>query len=480
MSKTILTDGDEGVQLIVKTEGKAKNKVKAEPKTAVREPVHVVYGGADRFKADTAAKLGGIALKTMSDFAPNFIEFAHAVRLPGTESLPTFPDAAEKLAKQIAKDPKKAKEFDHASWFAWTVYQKTLAKLQNEPVEDFRIDFEDGYGYRSDEEEDRDAANSAAELIASYEKGINPTFTGIRVRSLGGGSKARAFRTLDIFLSSFLKNSDRQLPLGFRVTLPKVSDKKEVKDLISHLKKLEKKYSIAEGTIEVEILIETPRAIVDDKGNVAIRQIVDAGKGRIASAHFGAYDYTSSVGIVSSHQHLRHDACNFARQMMLVALAPTGVRLSDSVTTELPIVIHKGAKLTRQQTAENRNSVRKGLAVHFANVYASMVNGFYQSWDLHPNQLPSRYAAVYAFFLEAFDGQATRLRGFLDKASQAVLAGSQFDDAASAEGILNFMRKGVGCGAFTESEAAEASGMSAEELVSLSFKQIVDSRRSGK
>lgn len=480
MSKTILTDGDEGVQLIVKTKGKAKSKPKSEVKRSVREPVHVVYGGADRFTADTAAKLGGIALKTMSDLAPNFIDFAHALRLPGTESLPSFPEVAKRLEKQINKDPAKAKQYDPTSWFAWTIYQKTLAKLASEPVEDFRIDFEDGYGYRPDEEEDRDAEKAAAELIASYEKKLNPTFTGIRVRSLGSGSRSRAFRTLDIFLGAFLKNGERELPEGFRITLPKVSDKKEVKDLISQLKKLEKKYSIAEGVIEVEVLIETPTAIVDEKGNVAIRQIVEVGKGRIASAHFGAYDYTSSVGIVSSHQHLRHDACNFARQMMLVALAPTGIRLSDSVTTELPIVLHKGSKLTKQQMSENLASVRNGWAVHFSNVSASMANGFYQSWDLHPNQLPARYAAVYAFFLEAFAGQSARLRAFLDKATQAVLSGSQFDDAASAEGILNFMRKGVGCGAFTEDEVAAATGMSMEELGSMTFKQIVDGRRSAK
>lgn len=478
MSKTILKDGDEGVRLIVKTKGKVKSKTKAETKRSVREPVHVVYGGADRFKADTAAKLGGIALKTVSDHAPNFIEFAHAMRLPGTESLPTFPEAAERLTKQINKDPKKVKEYDPASWFAWTIYRKTIAKLETEPVEDHRIDFEDGYGYRSDAEEDADAEKAAAELAISLEKGLAPPFIGIRVRSLSDVTKARAFRTLDRFIAAFFQDKKRKLPQGFRVTLPKVSDKKEVKAFIAHLKKLEKKYSIPEGTIEVEILIETPTAIVDEKGNVAIRQIVEAGKGRVASAHFGAYDYTSSVGIVSSHQSLRHDACNFARQMMLVALAPTGVRLSDSVTTQLPIVIHKGARLTKQQKAENAASIRNGWAIHFSNVSSSLANGFYQSWDLHPNQLPARYAAVYAFFLEAFDGQALRLKGFMDKASQAVLAGSQFDDAASAEGILNFMRKGVGCGAFTANEAADACGMSVDELTSLTFKQIVDNHRS--
>ena len=64
------------------------------------------------------------------------------------------------------------------------------------------------------------------------------------------------------------------------------------------------------------------------------------------------------------------------------------------------------------------------------------------SWDLHPAQLPSRYAAVYAFYLSALDAATRRLRAFIDKAAQATLVGDVFDDAATGQGLLNFFVRG--------------------------------------
>jgi hypothetical protein len=114
--------------------------------------------------------------------------------------------------------------------------------------------------------------------------------------------------------------------------------------------------------------------------------------------NFGAYDYTASFGISGSHQHLRHEAYNFARQMMQIALSPLNVRLSDSVTTEIPITVYTGENLSEKQIVENKRAIQTAWRTHFNNVTFSLINGFYQSWDLHPAQLPARYAAVYAFF----------------------------------------------------------------------------------
>jgi hypothetical protein len=219
----------------------------------------------------------------------------------------------------------------------------------------------------------------------------------------------------------------------------------------------------------MEIMIETPRAFLDEKGRVALGELIAASNGRCTSAHFGAYDYTSALGISGAHQHLRHPACNFARQMMLLALSPLGIRLVDSVTTRMPVALHKDAKLTDEQKGENRQSVHAGWREHFTNVSASMANGFYQSWDLHPNQLVARYAAVYAFFLRSRDLDAARLRGFIEKSTKANLTGHTFDDAASVNGLISFFRLGLDCGAFSSAEIKKATGMSAAEIRSLSF-----------
>jgi hypothetical protein len=223
------------------------------------------------------------------------------------------------------------------------------------------------------------------------------------------------------------------------------------------------------GSVGIEIMIETPRAFFDEKGRVALGELIAASNGRCKSAHFGAYDYTSALGISAAHQHLRHPACDFARQMMLLVLAPLGIRLVDSVTTRMPVAIHKDVKLTEEQKSENRVSVHRGWREHFENVSSSMTNGFYQSWDLHPNQLVARYAAVYAFFLRSIDHDGARLRGFVDKSTKANLTGNTFDDAASANGLLNFFRLGLNCGALTSAEIKKATGMTAAELKTKRF-----------
>jgi hypothetical protein len=152
---------------------------------------------------------------------------------------------------------------------------------------------------------------------------------------------------------------------------------------------------------------------------------------------------------------------------MLAALAGGGLRLSDSVTTQLPVVVHKGEDLTADKIKENDDAVAAGWREHFKNVSVSMSNGFYQSWDLHPNQLPARYAAVYAFFLSGLETQAARLRHFIEKQTQAVVTGHAFDDAASARGLVNFFVRGLDCRALTEDEVREATGIERAALEAL-------------
>lgn len=453
---------------------KAATDDSVEETKTTRSPVHVVYGGADRYSAQTPQKLGAIALLTLRTYAPNFVEFAHAIRLPGWETLPHFPEAVARLEKQIARSQNKARTEDFNSWFAWTIYQKTMAKLETKPVEDFRIDFEDGYGFRTDEEEDQDAVRAASELAAAFQNGTVPPFCGFRIKSLNPETRSRALRTLDIFLNTVVERCENTLPPNFAVTLPKITDKKQVRDLGEHLKRFEKKRKLRSSAVGIELMIESPLALFDKKGNSPLKAFVEAAKGRCTSAHFGAYDYTSALGITASHQDLNHRACDLARQMMLANLAPLGIRLSDSVTTELPIAIHKKGRLNKLQIEENRRSVHHGWQTHFHNVTNSMRNGFFQSWDLHPNQLPARYSAVYAFYLGNRDAMAARLNQFLARSTQAVVTGNTFDDAASAEGVLNFFRRGLDCGAFSEKEIKALLGFSAEQLRTLSFSDLAN------
>lgn len=457
MSKTVLHEGDEGVSLIIREAKSKPPKKTSEADVSSRSPVHVVYGGADRFAAGTAGKLGEIALRSLETYASDLGEFATAFELPGGEKI-------SKSERQYNKDPEKLKSTSEAAWLAATVRELTLQKLRSEPIEDFRIDFEDGYGFRPDAEEDADAERCAAELAVAFHNGSITAFSGFRVKSYIPETRDRARRTLNIFLDDFLELTKGKLPENFVVTLPKVTDKKEVTAMCRDLKKIEKMARIKEGSVKIEIMVEHPLALIDRKGNFALRHIVEAARGRCVAAHFGAYDYTAALGIAASHQDINHPACDFARQMMLAALKPLGIRLSDSVTTEIPVPIHRGEKLSAKQKAENKATVIAAWRTHFNNVRRSLANGFYQSWDLHPNQLAARYAAVYSFFLETADAQAARLRAFVEKATKATLTGNTFDDAATAIGIVNFFRQGLDCGALRESEVEKATGLTREEM----------------
>lgn len=443
------------------------------PVAEIRSPVHVVYGGAHLFKAETPHKLGKIAANSLELYAPNYAELARAMWLNGADTLPHFEEEIQNLEFQLIENPQQLKAENFAARLAHTVYERVSEKLRGEPVEDFRIDFEDGYGFRADAEEDAHAVSASAELARAFrEKSITP-FCGFRIKSLQNETRNRALRTLDLFLTNLLSETGGKLPENFVVTLPKITRRAEVAALAKLLTIFERQNALADGQIKIEAMIETPQAIVGEKGEIALRGLIEAGNGRVNSAHFGAYDYTASFGISGIHQHLRHESAVFARQMMQIALAPIGIRLSDSVTTEMPIPLHKSEHLSEQQQNENRRAVHSAWRRHFNNVTNSLINGFYQSWDLHPAQLVARYAAVYAFFLESSDAQAERLKGFIGKATQAMTTGNIFDDAASAQGLLNFFLRGLNSGALTETEVLEKTGLSRAELQTTSFIEIM-------
>jgi citrate lyase beta subunit len=464
MSKTVLHEGDEGVTLIIRDAKRRPPEKTNRTEAFSRSPVHVVYGGADRFASGTAGKLGKIALRSLETYASDLAEFASVFGLPSGGEFRKSRKNIKDLERQFVENPDELRSANYPAWLAAAVRERTLAKLRSEPIEDFRIDFEDGYGFRPDAEEDADAERCAAELAAAFRDRSITTFSGFRIKSYCPETRDRSRRTLNIFLDEFLELTRGKLPENFVVTLPKVTDKKEVAAMCRDLKKIEKMARIKERSVKIELMVEHPLALIDKKGNFALRQIVEAARGRCVAAHFGAYDYTAALGIVASHQDIAHPACDFARQMMLAALTPLGIRLSDSVTIEIPAPIHRSEKLSAKQKAENKAAVIAAWRTHYSNVRRSMASGFYQSWDLHPNQLVARYAAVYSFFLETADAQAARLRAFIEKATKATLTGNTFDDAATAMGIVNFFRQGLDCGALRESEVESATGLTIKEL----------------
>src|SRR3954468_9516287 len=289
--------------------------------SGARQPVHTVYGGAHLFTAETAKKLGELALRSIDTYAPDAATFAEAIGVSGSLG------------------PK--------------VFERVKEKLRREAVEDFRIDFEDGYGNRPDEEEDGHAAAAAQQVSRGLEAGTLPPFIGIRIKPLTRDLAARSFRTLDIFITELLDKSGGKLPDNFVVTLPKITSKVDVEALVDVFEQLEDRLALPRRTLKVEFMAETTQSIFGSSGRSVLPRLHRAADGRLTGAHFGTYDYTANCDITAAHQRMRHPACDFAKHMMKVAFAGTGIMLSDGATNIMPVAPHRGQNLTDDQKREN-------------------------------------------------------------------------------------------------------------------------------
>src|SRR3954464_5000639 len=237
---------------------------------ASRQPVHTVYGGAHLFKSDTVKKLGEIGLRSLAEHAPEPKIFADAIGI-----------RADLAAK---------------------VYARVQEKLRREAVEDFRIDFEDGYGNRPDAEEDGHARQAAEETAKGLEQGTVPPFLGIRIKTFSAEMGPRSLRTLDLYLTTLASRTGGKLPPSFVVTLPKVTSAEQVSVLVDAFEALEARLHFPKGALRMESMIETTQSILDANGESTLPKIVAAAKGRCFAAHFGTYDYTASCNIISTYQ----------------------------------------------------------------------------------------------------------------------------------------------------------------------------------
>ena len=374
----------------------------------------------------------------------------HTVYIPADRCVPALPADWGRQAQAAADDggglAQLAEQAGLESALAAAVVPLVEAKLRTEPIEDLRLDFEDGYGQRSDAEEDGHARQAAAAVAAAVADGTAPPFIGIRFKCFEAATRARGIRTLDLFLAGLLAAGE--LPDGLVLTLPKVSTVDQVEAMVYVCELLEEAHGLAPGRLRFEVQVETPQLILAANGTVPVAQLIHRGKGRVSALHYGTYDYSDAVQITAEYQSMEHPAADYAKAVMQVAVAGTGVRLSDGSTNILPL-----------GTPEQ---IRAAWQLHARLVRRSLERGFYQGWDLHPAQLPTRFLATYAFYREGFDAAARRLHSYVQG-----LAGSVLDEPATARALARFVHRGLLCGALTGEEVSAATGLSTGELAAL-------------
>ena len=393
---------------------------------------HVLYGGAHLYKRSTLDKLGAIARAALDAAECDAVAFVHALGLR---------DAA--LSEELLS--------------------RLRQKLVERPIESLCIDFEDGFGPRSNDEEDAEAERAAVELAHTD---ASDTRIGIRIKALSGQTVRRSLRTLDMFLTTLTRETDGQGRAGLSVTLPKVTNPAQVEGLALALHHAERVLGLPRPTA-IELMIETPHALLDAEG-LCTAPLIAAGDGRVRTVHLGAYDLTASLGVTAADQRLDHPYCDFARMLLVFATVGSGVTVSDGATTLLPTA-PKG--LSGKDAAA---AMMDAWALHARNVRRAIDVGIYQGWDLHPAQLPARFGALFAYFLERRAELSERLRTFVANATQATRVGQAFDDAATGQGLMLFFERGLACGALCDDDLA-ATTLRRNEL-SMPFSELVRAR----
>ncbi|MFL6130480.1 MAG: DUF6986 family protein [Mycobacteriales bacterium] len=351
---------------------------------AGRQPVHTVYVPADRVRPGLAAGWGAAALESLD-----------GVDLPALTGL----------------DP--------------AVMPRVLAKLAREPVEDLRVDAEDGYRARDGDTEDADVL-AAAEALAEGA----PPFFGIRAKSLEPATRRRGVRSLDLFLRVLAGH-----PAEVLVTLPKVTDTDQVEAMVALLGALEDAHGVRLG---LELQVETPQAVLGPDGTATAAAMVHAAAGRCRGLHYGTYDYSAALGIAAAHQASDHPAADHAKAVLQVAVAGTGARAVDGSSNLLPV-------------GPGRDAARRR---HAELVTRALRCGFYQGWDLHPGQLPTRYLATYAFFRAALPAALHRLGAYRAGGAAGVL-----DEPATARALASVLVRALDCGAADEPEVLVPLGL---------------------
>ncbi|KRE80842.1 DUF6986 family protein [Arthrobacter sp. Soil762] len=381
-----------------------------------RQPVHTVYVPADRFTPSFAADWGAEALTTAE---------AHG----GLEKLGALLGQESELAAAVAV--------------------RVGAKLHTEPIEDLRLDFEDGFGDRGDEAEDLAAVGAANAVAAAVAAGTAPPFIGIRFKCFESPTRARGLKTLDLFVSTLAQAGE--LPAGLILTLPKVSTVAQVQAMDFAVSRLEEVHGLPAGRLRFEVQVETPQLILGPEGTSPMAQLPHVVPGRISALHYGTYDYSASLQISAEYQSMEHPVADFAKEVMQLAVAGTGIRLSDGSTNIIPV----------------GDAVEDAWKLHGRLVRRSLERGYYQGWDLHAAQLPSRFAATYAFYREGLPAAAARLRNYVERTEGGVM-----DEPATARALAAFVLRGVQCGAVGTEEVQALAGVEPSQLTALAHPRL--------
>ncbi len=356
-------------------------------------PFHVLYGGAQRFKAGTFAKMRGMAL----DFLLRHENAGFLFETDSEVAKPTLARARKKLSQQA--------------------------------IEDFRVDFEDGFGAIDAQTTKQEATRVGAVLAAECSARLVSPWIGLRIPPIDVNDVTLV--VLDAFFAAYDSEWPRDHHGRFAVTHPKVTSAQQLRLLAEALTAIESKRGWPAATLAIEAMYEVPTDT--SEWNAAC-------DGRLRSIHFGAYDYLSALGVPPEDQCLVHPLATRAQCHLVERFHSTNISISDGATLAMPL---GSAREIADAAATQRMQIRNALTL-----------GIQQGWDLHPHQVTVRACVWIEFFLKGEHKNAQRLQAFLQESGRVSRVGSQFDDSASARALVRFFERGHAFGAWSDDDLA--------------------------
>lgn len=376
-----------------------------------RQPVHTVYVPGDTFAEGTVRSWGDQALKALDEHAPDAASFAAVLGIPDE--------------------------------LAGPVHDRVRAKLEREPVEDLRIDFEDGYGPRPDAEEDEAAARAARLVSQAYANGTAAPYMGIRMKCMEAAVRDRGIRTTDIFLTGLMQaawSARRAGPHAAQGDVPGAGHR---------LRPAAR--SVRGGARAARRAARLRDPDRDEPVHPRRRRH----RRRRPHDRRGA-----GPGHRSALRHLRLQRLR-RRQRRLPGQRPSGRRPRQGR--------HAGRSRRHRRTGLDGSTnvllvgptpqVHEAWRLHYGLTHRALARAYYQGWDMHPGHLPTRYAAVYTFYREGLEQAAARLAAYVAKAG-----GDVMDEPATAKALSGYLLRGIDCGALDTAEVARLTGLTRDDL----------------
>lgn len=358
-------------------------------------PVSTLRVAADHFRHDSVRRSGARAIRLLQSYAPDCVVLALALRLPGFEALPTNPARVDTLLGRLESGEE---GLQPAALLAHEVYRRVARQLSVQPVQDLRIDFHEGSDLRSDEEEDQTASSAATEVALAMREGLLGPRIGIRIAPLSGGTAARAFRTLDLFVSTLCERAGA-IPEPFVVSIPGLTHEDQVSAIVQVAGTLETRLGLPRGCLRLELGLSDAESAFDETGSFRLPVLVAAASGRCAALRIDASAVARSLGT-------RDPASATAlRDLARLALAGQSVPISWGASPDLPRNPPQPAQ-SGDRRAPPRDAPERYALVHAAwrthaeQVTRAIRDGYPWGWDHDAGLLPARLAAVTAHYLQ--------------------------------------------------------------------------------